>query len=131
MNSSEIPNSWNFLINKNEMRTIKFEYGFKSINGIVKKVYHLHEIPDIKNKCDVWNMLPIVYVRQFTGLQDKTGKEIFEGDILHRHLNVYFAVRWNNNTWEAYPKFDNQGIYLSASQFIECKIIGNVHENKN
>jgi hypothetical protein len=61
-------------------REIKFEYGFESVNGIVKKVYHLHEIPNIQQKCDVWNVLPIKYVRQFVGHKDKNGTEIFEGD---------------------------------------------------
>lgn len=53
------------------MGEIKFEYGFQSVNGIVKKVYSLSDIPNIKDKCDVWNVLPIVYVRQYTGLKDK------------------------------------------------------------
>jgi uncharacterized phage protein (TIGR01671 family) len=63
-------------------RNLKFEYGFESVNGTVKKVYHLHEIPNIQQKCDVWNVLPIKYVRQSTGLTDKNGTEIYEGDIV-------------------------------------------------
>ena len=74
------------------MRTIKFEYGFSSVNGIVKKQYYLHEIPNIKEKCDVWNVLPIAYVRQFSGLHDKNGKEIYE----QMELNNIFIIKWLN-----------------------------------
>ena len=44
------------------MREIKFEYGFDSVNGVVKKVYALSEIPNIKDKCDVWNILSTILI---------------------------------------------------------------------
>lgn len=78
-------------------REIKFEYGFKSQNGIVKKVYELSQIPNIASICDVWNELPICYVRQFTGLQDKNGNDIFEGDIVSFETDPKGVVRWNNH----------------------------------
>ncbi len=73
-------------------RVIKFEYGFESVNGIVKKSYHLHEIPNIASKCDVWNVLPVCYVRQFTGLHDKNGKEIYQHDFVKVANNVIYEV---------------------------------------
>lgn len=69
-------------LTKNMSKEIKFEYGFESINGIVKKKYYLHEIPFIREKCDVWNVLPIVYVREFSNKIDKNGMELFDGDIV-------------------------------------------------
>lgn len=109
-------------------REIKFEYGFESVNGIVKKKYYLHEIPSIKEKCDVWNVLPIVYVRQFTGLKDKNGVEIYEGDILN---SVYFqncVIEFWNNGWHAKLQEDQHHSLNTAKYSFE--IIGNIYETK-
>lgn len=136
------------------IREIKFEYGFESVNGIIKKVYTLSEIPNIKEKCDVWNVLPIVYVREFSNKTDKNGMELFEGDIVRilytdwssksendpRTLEQYLIdiasigeVVFNDNSWEIktyskkYDDYNFSSIQPDKYGYIEK--IGTKHEN--
>ena len=69
-------------------------------------------------------------VGQFTGLTDKNGKKIFEGDIIAKGFGLY-EVRWN-------PEQVRWGIYLGNyevagfTKFSEpyFEVIGNVYDNK-
>lgn len=119
-------------------REIKFEYGFESVNGIVKKVYHLHEIPNIQQICDVWNELPVKYTRQFTGLLDKNGKEIYESDIC-TFYNKYSKKTYTRVVrycpmlacFGLYPNMEEVWNYESDWLKIQdVEIIGNIYESK-
>ena len=126
-------------------REIKFEYGFESVNGIVKKVYALSEIPNIKEKCEVWNVLPIVYVRQFVELFDNNGYEFLDGDIFkltHKEKEYIRVIKWNSNN----ACFSSASIFnLKKDDYYDiwtdltfdyltkfkCEKIGNIYENKD
>lgn len=76
----------------------------------------------------IWNMPDPSYdfdeIQQFTGLLDKHGKEIYEGDIVITQDKLKYEVVFDQGSYKVKTGSGNYNFYPQYSE-----IIGNIYEN--
>lgn len=117
------------------MRVIKFR-GICPITGEMKYGFGVNmasqtKLVDLFKTSDSFKTEIVTKesVGQFTGLTDRNGKEIYEGDILSMNNGQYNSVIiWDLDHFNA--KHDGNGGIEYITTFLEDHtVIGNVHQN--
>ena len=110
--------------------------------GLDGKFYKMDFYSGIENYEDgnlIFNELDNITLSQFTGLKDKNGKEIFEGDLLQYdgynfkliNKEKIYQVRYDDNLaqYYAYNLENSFDTFLVVRAWKESKIIGNIYQN--
>jgi len=68
-------------------------------------------------------------VGQYTGLQDKNGKMIFEGDICIDSLGFTFTVKWDGSNARFLGVVVGEGRIVYVGREPRVEVIGNIYDN--
>jgi hypothetical protein len=109
-------------------------YGFyihyQGWHYIVTPEYFNEGCSDCGSPFAVWHLVDIETVGQYTGLKDKNGKEIYEGDIFHLgDINIKYIVEWIDTGFMGRQNGNTSSVGLEYWQD-KIEVVGNIYENK-
>ena len=123
------------------MREIRFrawDKKYKILHPVVSLICWVDRSAILQGGCvdDVELDLDEIELMQFTGLHDKNGKEIYEGDILQVGGGILFTekliVKWGECDYGFVIHCLSDGSYykdLKDCQPSKVEVIGNIYEN--
>lgn len=121
------------------MRPIKFRFGYTDGTNWIFKTFTLDECLN-GDPLEAMSNNPLLknYVMKsrdlFTGLHDKNGKEIYEGDIVMyceiEYKIIYQANEFHCGYYLAYMFEDNSCLELGKQRTNIIEVIGNIYEKE-
>ena len=101
-----------YLLSYGQILRSKIEWSYDYDEEII-------DYEDVNNK---------IILMQYTGLKDKNGKEIYEGDILKGTFYV-FPMPEYDYVFQIYWDEKEKGFMASYFEPSECEVIGNIYDN--
>lgn len=107
------------------MRTIKFRAWDLNDEEM------LYDCTEKVTDCYIYSQNHACKLMQFTGLKDKNGKEIYEGDIIGNRTNVWEIGFRNGRFGAIHPEHSKAYLCDFDNSYITtyCEVKGNIYKN--
>ena len=106
------------------MREIKFRAWDKTSRKIINPKELINLEGETSKNLPVWLTL-----MQYTGLKDKNGKEIYEGDIVKiKNEEIITDIFWCEDCWTVFVDDECESLWVNQREG-DCEVIGNIYEN--